>query len=641
MKVWRLRTLAVIPLAGALLVQPVIGTVTAHGMAYSSLSKIQKRILSGAADLAFHPDQEKTNTTNSRYAPYNSATRSLAAAGITPAPAAYTPTGPGGCPENLSGNIKVNQNCLNLTDGDLQGRAQAQNETSIAIDPSNPTHLVASYNDYRRGDGTCGTTYSLDNGATWTDTTAPTGFVRGSAYGGHPRQYFQAGGDTAVAFDSRGNAYLQCQMFQRGGSTTPNPDVSSAIYVYRSTQTPGSSWNFPGRPVIESADLTGSGLAPFEDKPLMAVDSSQTSAFRDRIYVTWTEFAADGTGYIYESHSSDYGETFSAKVLVSSNSGLCTNNYGLTNPNGNCNENQFADPFLGPGGALYVAYDNYNNTVSGSANWNQVLLSKSTDGGATFAAPVLATEYYDLPDCATYQAGKDPGRECVPEQGPGTSSYFRAANYPSGGVNPANPGQVVITVGSYINKVSRPLLGCTPNGLAADGANLYTGTKVNCSNHILVTQSNDYGATFSGASTTPQLLPITNSTPNADQWFQWMAFTSSGKFVASYYDRQYGTDENTGFSDFSVATSADRFTFTNTLVTTASMPPPSQFSGVFWGDYTGLAAVTDAHPLWSDSRNLDLIVCPGVTMPSICTFSGIDATPANDQDIFSQAVPVP
>ena len=45
-----------------------------------------------------------------------------------------------------------------------------------------------------------------------------------------------------------------------------------------------------------------------------------------------------------------------------------------------------------------------------------MLLAKSTDGGATFTAPVKVSDYYDLPDCATYQ-GQDPGRACVPEKG--------------------------------------------------------------------------------------------------------------------------------------------------------------------------------------------------------------------------------
>ena len=71
-------------------------------------------------------------------------------------PANYFPAVTGTCSANLAGNVKVNQNCLNVSDPDLQGRGQANNETSIAQDALHPQNLVASNNDYRRGDGTCG-----------------------------------------------------------------------------------------------------------------------------------------------------------------------------------------------------------------------------------------------------------------------------------------------------------------------------------------------------------------------------------------------------------------------------------------------------------------------------------------------------
>src|SRR5437763_1174264 len=91
-------------------------------------------------------------------------------------PDQYFPRGSGDCATNLSSNIKVNQNCLNLSDPDLQGRGQSQNETSIAIDPNSTNRVVASYNDYRRGDGTCGVSWSTDGGRSWNDRTVPNGF---------------------------------------------------------------------------------------------------------------------------------------------------------------------------------------------------------------------------------------------------------------------------------------------------------------------------------------------------------------------------------------------------------------------------------------------------------------------------------
>src|SRR5207244_9234468 len=72
--------------------------------------------------------------------------------------------------------------------------------------------------------------------------------------------------------------------------------------------------------------------------------SPPTRRSSDLVYITWTEFAADGSAYIYETHSDDYGETFSPRVLVSADNGMCPVTYGAGTDNGDCNENQFSDP---------------------------------------------------------------------------------------------------------------------------------------------------------------------------------------------------------------------------------------------------------------------------------------------------------
>ena len=598
----------------------------------STAPEIQGRLLDGLADYELNPSGDATASgTVSNYQAKND----------------------DGCGLRDASNIKVNQNCLNISDTSLQGRAQAQNETSIAIDWQNKNHVIASYNDYRRGDGNCYSAYSTDGGNNWTDSTVPMSFSRGAPYGA-ARQYWQAGGDTSVAWDTKGNAYLSCQMFQRGAGVTPNPDLSSAFFVFRSTGNNGASWNFPGRPVAQSPDPKGTGSADFLDKQLMAVDNHVGSPFQDRIYVSWTTFTADGTAYIYEAYSKDYGEHFSAPVLVSSDSALCTLTYGLPTPNGNCNENQFSDPVTGSDGALYVSFNNFNNTPSGSDNRNQVLLAKSTDGGVSFGPVVKVSDYYDLPDCNTYQgAGADNFRACVPEKGATSHSIFRATNYSSGSVNPQNPGQVVVTVGSYINTYSNESNGCVPAGTAANGNNTYAGVKTAgaCNNKILVSVSNDGGSSFSGAATDPRSEATVNTAAQAgtDQFWQWTAFNKDGKLATSYYDRQYGTDETTGFSDVSLSGTQDMAAFGVSRVTSSSMPPPTQFSGQFFGDYTGLAAFTDAHPLWMDTRDTDLFLCPGTGTPghppAVCTGTesgGLQkGLTANDEDIFTRGLGIP
>jgi hypothetical protein len=566
----------------------------------------------------------------------------------------YTASRNDGCGLRDASNIKVNQNCLNITDTDLQGRGQAQNETSLAIDPTQKNHMVASFNDYRRGDGNCYAAYSNDGGTHWYDTTPPMSFTRGTAYGA-ARQYWQGGGDTSVDFDTKGNAYLSCQMFQRGLGTTPNPDLSSAFFVFRSTGNGGASWNFPARPVVQSPAVHGED-APFLDKQLMTVDAHVGSPFQDRVYVTWTTFDVNGTAYIYEAWSNDYAEHFSAPVLVSRDSALCGNSYGLPTPHGRCNENQFSQPFTGSDGALYVAWANFNNVVAGADNRNQMLLAKSTDGGQTFSAPVKVGDYYDLPDCDTYQGdGADPGRACVPEKGPTSHSIFRATNYPSGAVSPDDPSKVIVTYGSYINSSSKEANGCVPAGLSPEGLNLFTGVKTPgaCNNKILISVSSNGGTSFNGGAvgSDPRTQPTVNigSQAGTDQWWQWAAFNRQGKLAVSYYDRQYGDDETTGSSDFSLSGTNDLSNFRVKRVTSSSMPPPTQFSGQFFGDYTGLDAFDDAHPIWADTRSPDLFLCPGTgtpgNPPDVCL--GVESAgpqeglTANDEDIFTAGVTVP
>ena len=604
-----------------------------HGLRLHGMSKIQKRILSG-------------------FASFEAGIGVPAKAPVARAGARMRNAGVILCPRNFGPNVLVNQNCLNITDVDLQGRGQAQNETAIAQNPNNPRQMVAGFNDYRRGDGTCGAAFSGNGGSSWADSTMPNGFTRGTNFGGVARQYWQAGGDPSVAWDSRGNAYFDCQVFMRGPGTTNNPDLSSAVYVFRSTGDGGASWNFTGHPAVETFNTNPAVLT---DKPYMTVDNHPGSPFRDRIYVTWTQFAADGSAYIMEVHSDDYGQTFSSPVVVSTTSPLCVNTFGAGTPDGTCNENQFSDPFTGPDGTLYVAFDNFNNaTVSSTDNHNQVLLTKSTDGGQTFSAPVLVGNYYDLPDCATYQGGQDAGRLCVPEKGTAQNSVFRATNYPSGAVNPTNPSQVAVTFGSYINRDSNESNGCVPAGTSpTTGGNLYTGVKTvgACNNKILLTVSSDGGSTFTGTTTDPRQLPVVTTAKRqngTDQWWQWTAFTPRGTLVSSYYDRQYGSDETTGNMDISVSTSKNLSKFQVRRATSASMPLPTQFpdsqgNSLFFGDYSGLSAVSGAHPLWMDTRDPDAFLCPGTAAPGVppalCTGSEPNGLLANDQQIYTRTMP--
>ena len=105
-------------------------------------------------------------------------------------------------------------------------------------------------------------------------------------------------------------------MFNRGPPCRQQPGPVERVLRLPLDGHGGASWNFPARPVAELNDTAGGGDALL-DKQYMTVDDHKGSPFQDRIYVTWTLFAADGTSYIYEAYSRDYGERFSAPKLVS------------------------------------------------------------------------------------------------------------------------------------------------------------------------------------------------------------------------------------------------------------------------------------------------------------------------------------
>jgi hypothetical protein len=219
-------------------------------------------------------------------------------------------------------------------------------------------------------------------------------------------------------------------------------------------------------------------------------------------------------------------------------------------------------------------------------------------------------------------------------------------------VNPRNPSEVDVTVASYINRHSnetRPNP-CIPQGVNPDTLQpLYTGVKTAgaCNNDILISRSTNAGRSFTGTTADVRTLPsVRDGDPNADQYWQWAAFDRRGRLAVSYYDRAYGSDEQMGFSDVSLSGTRDGVNFATTRVTTSSMPPETQFGGDFFGDYSGLTADDVAHPAWMDTRDPDLFACRdsagNVTQPpSVCTAGATNASQANDENVFTEALAIP
>jgi hypothetical protein len=270
--------------------------------------------------------------------------------------------------------------------------AAPQNETAIAADPNDPNRVVAAANDYvsrtwsctiggtpcsALGDGYSGTYFSNDGGQTWCCTATDPSHLGTLIPGvehltGGP---YDAGGDPAVDWDSRGHVYYAGLGFNR--TSAPN-----TVTVSRGTFDTGGnlSWSAPTfiNPTTSPSTLN--------DKEWIAVDHNPASPFRDRVYVTWTRFLfSAGTGAytqspIFFASSSDGGATFTAPKSIA----------------GNVLYDQGSRPVVGPDGSLYVFWEGATRLASLDSTY----VAKSTDGGATWGKPVQISTLHDSDDLA-------------------------------------------------------------------------------------------------------------------------------------------------------------------------------------------------------------------------------------------------
>ena len=102
-------------------------------LSFSRLNKIQKRIISETLASAIGAP---ASSSSGHFAPIGgddgggpdgapfTPPKSYGAAGATGSPTTYFPASQGTCSARRGNNVKVNQNCLNVSDPDLQGRGQ-------------------------------------------------------------------------------------------------------------------------------------------------------------------------------------------------------------------------------------------------------------------------------------------------------------------------------------------------------------------------------------------------------------------------------------------------------------------------------------------------------------------------------------
>jgi hypothetical protein len=222
----------------------------------------------------------------------------------------------------------------------------SQHETEVEPDSLTVGRTtVATFQVGRRFSGAAtnvGFAVSADDGGTWRS-----GLLPGLTLASRPAGPNHWASDPVVAFDATNQVWLIATLALEGQTTR--------LTVSRSTD--GATW---GNPVV-AAEATAGGIS--FDKEWIACDNGSSSAFKGRCYLAYTDtLRGDSLGVIF---SADGGLTWSAATHV---------------------------PVTDAVGAFPVIRANGDVVVPFLWAGRRIGSSLSTDGGATFGAPVLVAD---------------------------------------------------------------------------------------------------------------------------------------------------------------------------------------------------------------------------------------------------------
>lgn len=284
-------------------------------------------------------------------------------------------------------NQVVDPNPSNSNTGD-------QDETSIAVDPTNPLHLMSVWNETQPGmDTKPGYGFSTDGGTTW-----QTGILTADN-GGLPPLY-ALGFDPSCAIDKLGNAFFLFDGAVTGGGN---------VVLSRTTN---NGQTLTSRLLTQTFN---------EDKPYLAVDNN------NKIYVSWTDELkyTDSTRYsIYVAYSSSHGDTFSSPYLIATALNVTPGAPPITFSPLDLNQTasypivHAAIPAIDQNGNVYVVWLD----MAGATNV-KIKIRKSTNGGASYAVAV------DVTPNPIHLALKF---------GVGAGGIFRASSLPTIAIDPTN-----------------------------------------------------------------------------------------------------------------------------------------------------------------------------------------------------------
>jgi hypothetical protein len=225
-------------------------------------------------------------------------------------------------------------------------------EVSVAINPTNPDHMVAvSIARMKAHPGITDFAHvTTDAGRTW--KTVPRANPHGTQQG-----------DDVVTFTPDGVAVHAFISFSGIRQARPKRAHTGIV---TSTSRDGVTWDAQV-PVVELFN----SVEPHEDKPWIKADMSKDSPGRGNLYVAWTKFDVYGSAkpehksHVYFSRSRDAGKSFDVPHRISDQPGDALDKSDTL---------MGACPGVGPKGEVYVVW----------AGPKGIFLTRSADAGYSF-----------------------------------------------------------------------------------------------------------------------------------------------------------------------------------------------------------------------------------------------------------------
>ncbi len=413
------------------------------------------------------------------------------------------------------------------TNVDVSNECGPQSETFIAINPRNPKQLAAGSNEIFR-DPMRGY-FSTDNGKTWGGVDLPLPDPIGT-------NGIRFGSDPTLAFDGSGNVFYGYIVVFFGAGNGIN---GTEMAVARSTDG-GRTY-----PQVTFFEFNG-GANHFNDKPMIAADTSASSRFRDNVYIGW-DAASGGSatgGGVRLARSTDHGATFTTTRI--------------DDPSGP-GRSIGATVTTGPLGEVYAAWNDFAA--------NAIVFNSSLDGGVTWGNPhVIAAK------TALFDVG-------IPAE-----SFRRALVYPACGADQSSGG------------AHRGRITCSWMDLNTAG-----------NTDILASVSDDRGATWTTPAAVAERL---GNVDRFNHWLATDPVTGqvNVSFYDTRNDTtgaRFMTDVFLSRGDGLTFGASTRVTdvSSNEHDCNGLFPCPSINYGNQQGDYEGVAAFGGVvHPIWTDSR---------------------------------------